>query len=222
MTEDAQVRHKRRRLVWLGLAAALVLLAILVAAPMVSLNRYKSRITHLMSDSLGRPVRLSAVELRMLPRPGFVLSDLTVEEDPAYGAEPVLHAGTVTASIRLLSIFTGKLEISRISLDDATLNLVRASAGQWNLDPLFRTAAAKAGAGGAAGQRRPAPLPYLEATNSRINIKSGVEKLPYSLVDTDLSFWEEKPGEWRIRLRGQPAGRERAQGGGVAADAGSF
>ena len=150
MTEDAQVRHKRRRLVWLGLAAAAVLLAILVAAPLVSLNRYKSRITHLMSASLGRPVRLSSVELRMLPRPGFVLSDLTVEEDPAYGSEPVLRASTVTASIRLLSLFTGQLEIGRISVDDATLNLVRADAGHWNLDPLFRTAAAKAGAGGVA------------------------------------------------------------------------
>jgi hypothetical protein len=205
MTEDAQVRHKKRRLIWLGLAAAAVLLAILVAAPLVSLNRYKSRITHLVSSSFGRPVRLSSVELRMLPRPGFVLSDLTVEEDPAYGQEPVLHASTVTASIRLLSLFTGQLEIGRISVDDATLNLVRAGAGRWNLDPLFRTAAAKAGAGGAAGQHRAGPLPYLEATNSRINIKSGAEKLPYSLVDTDLSFWEEKPGEWRIRLRGQPA-----------------
>jgi hypothetical protein len=205
MTEDAQVRHKRRRLVWLGLGAAAVLLAILVAAPLVSLNRYKSRITHLMSASLGRPVRLSSVELRMLPRPGFVLSDLTVEEDPAYGSEPVLRASTVTASIRLLSLFTGQLEIGRISVDDATLNLVRADAGHWNLDPLFRTAAAKAGAGGVARQHHVVPLPYLEATNSRINIKSGAEKLPYSLVDTDLSFWEEKPGEWRIRLRGQPA-----------------
>jgi hypothetical protein len=207
MTEDAQVRHRRRRLVWLGLAAVAVLLAILVAAPLVSLNRYKSRITHLMSASLGRPVRLSSVELRMLPRPGFVLSDLTVEEDAAYGAEPVLHASTVTASIRLLSLLTGQLQISRISVDDATLNLVRAGAGRWNLDPLFRTAA-KAGAGGAAGaggQHHAVPLPYLEATNSRINIKSGTEKLPYSLVDTDVSFWEEEPGEWRIRLRGQPA-----------------
>ena len=45
---------------------------------------------------------MSGVELRLLPRPGFVITDLTVEEDPAYGAEPVLHANTVTAAIRLL------------------------------------------------------------------------------------------------------------------------
>ena len=54
-------------------------------------------------------------------------------------------------------------------------------------------------------QGRLVPLPYLEATNSRINIKQGFEKLPYSLVNADLSFWEENPGDWRVRLKGQPA-----------------
>lgn len=204
MTEESLGRHRGRKRLWLALAAALVLLAVLVAAPMVSLNRYKGRIAQLMAASLGRPVRLSSVELRMLPRPGFVLSDLTVEEDPAYGAEPVLHASTVSVSIRLLSLLSGRLEISRISVDDASLNLVRTSEGRWNLDSLFRTAAAKTGAASGAGSSRAVPLPYLEATNSRINIKSGLEKLPYSLVDTDVSFWQEEPGRWRIRLRGQP------------------
>ena len=54
-------------------------------------------------------------------------------------------------------------------------------------------------------QGRAVPLPYLEATNSRINIKQGFEKLPYSLVNADLSFWEENPGDWRVRLKAQPA-----------------
>ncbi len=31
------------------------------------------------------------------------------------------------------------------------------------------------------------------------------EKLPYSLVNADLSFWEENPGDWRVRLKAQPA-----------------
>ena len=209
MTEDAQGRQrKRRRPAAAGLALAVVaaILAVLIVPPLVSVSRYKSRITHLMSASLHRPVRLSSVELRLLPRPGFLLTDLTVEEDPAYGAEPVLHANTVAASIRLLSLWRGQLEISRISVDEASLNLVRTGAGRWNLDPLFRTAAAQAEpAADGTGPRHAVPLPYLEATNSRINIKNGAEKLPFSLVDTDLSVWQEEPGDWRIRLRGQPA-----------------
>ncbi len=204
-TQEAQLRQPavgRRRLRWTLFGAAAILAVVVFVPPLVSIGRYKTRITKLIASSLGRPVRLSSVELRLFPWPGFVLTDLSVAEDPAYGAEPVLHANSVTASIRLLPLWRGRLEIGSISVDEASLNLVRAAPGQWNLDPLFRSAAK---AGGSAGERRGVPLPSLEATNSRINFKDGAEKLPFSLVDTDLTFWQESPGVWRVQLRGQPA-----------------
>jgi hypothetical protein len=208
MTEDAQPRQRKHQRLWLALAALAALLAVLIVPPLVSVSRYKSRITHLISTSLGHPVRLSSVEVRLLPRPGFLLTDLTVEEDPAYGAEPVLHANTVTASIRLLSLWRGRLEVDTISVDEASLNLVRTPAGRWNLDSLLRTATAQAQSeesGGEPGKLiKPVRLPYLEATNSRINIKNGDEKLPYSLLDAEMSLSQQSSGDWRVRLRGQP------------------
>lgn len=202
MTEAAQGRQRGRSKLWIAALALTILVSIIVIPPLVSINRYKSRIARAMSASLGRPVHMSGVEMRILPRPGFVITDLTVEEDPAYGGEPVLHANEVTAAIRLLSLWRGRLEISRISVDEASLNLVRTSEGRWNLDTLFRTAAhSEPGT----ADRKQNPLPYLEATNSRINIKRGVEKLPYSLVNADISFWEENPGDWRVRVKAQPA-----------------
>jgi hypothetical protein len=211
MTKDEQGRQRKRGRLWLALALLAVILAALIVPPWISVNSYKSRIAQLLAASFARPVRLASVELRLLPRPAFLLTDLTVQEDPAYGAEPVLHANTVTASIRLLSLWRGRLEIGAISVDEASLNLVRTGDGRWNLDSLFRTAAARVGSGsrlgaaGSGGVERKTPLPYLEATNSRINIKNGAEKLPFSLLSTDLSFWQEKSGDWRLRLRGQPA-----------------
>jgi hypothetical protein len=205
MTEDTEPRQKNHKRLWLALAALAVVLTILIVPPFLSVSRYKSRITELISASLGRPVRLSSVEVRLLPRPGFVLSDLTVEEDPAYGAEPVFHANTVTASIRLLSLWRGRLEIDSISADEASLNLVRAASGRWNIDSLLRTANAEAQtAAGSNGPGKPIRLPYLEATESRINIKNGVEKLPFSLLNAEMSLYQESPGNWRVRLRGQP------------------
>ncbi|HKF50359.1 MAG TPA: AsmA family protein [Terracidiphilus sp.] len=201
MSEDLEVQHKPRTKLWIVLGLVGLVVVLLVVPPLVSINRYKSRITQLVSAAVGRPVRLSGVELRLLPRPGFVLSDLTVQEDPAFGAEPVLHATTVMAAVRLESLWRGRLQISRISVDDASLNLVRAPDGRWNLDSLFRNATPKPGTSAGHAQERP----YLEATNSRINIKNGVVKLPYSLVEADASMWQESDGEWRVRLRGRPA-----------------
>jgi len=194
----------RRRILLVLAAVFLLILAFIFVPPLFGMGKYKGRITRLISASLGRPVRLSSVELRLLPRPGFVITDLSVAEDPAYGAEPVLHANTVTASIRLFSLLGGHLAIDSISLDEASLNVVHSGPGRWNLDPLFHTAAVKAGSVGTSPHGTQT-LPYLEATNSRINIKNGAEKLPFSLVNTDFEFWQPDPGEWRIRLRGQPA-----------------
>ncbi len=203
MNEQNEGRQRKRKRFWLLLMAlAVIVLAGLIVPPLVSVSRYKAQITQLISTSLGRPVRLSSVEVRLLPRPGFVLTDLTVEDDPGYGAEPVLHADTVAASIRLLSLWRGRLEIDSISVDEASLNLVRTSAGSWNIDPLLRTATAHAHT--ASARAGLVKLPYLEATNSRINIKNGVEKLPFSVVNARISLWQPNPGEWRVRLRGEP------------------
>ncbi len=208
MIDETQLRQRKRKRLWLALAALAVILAVVFVPPFVSVSRYKSRIAQLISASLGHPVRISSVEVRLLPRPGFLLTDLTVEENPAYGAEPVLHANSVTASIRLLSLWRGRLEIDTISVDEASLNLVRIPDGRWNLDSLLLPATSQrqseTGGAGPGKPKKPFKLPYLEATNSRINIMSGVEKLPFSLLDADLSFWQQSPGDWRLRLRGQP------------------
>jgi hypothetical protein len=207
MRDDTQGRHRNRKRLWLVLAAVAALLAALIGPPLVSIGRYKGQITRLMSASLGRPVHLSSVSLRLLPWPGFEFSDLVVDEDSAYGAEPVLHANSVTASFRLLALWRGQLQISSISMDEASLNLVRSSEGKWNLDPIFRTATSAGGN----GSRHPLHLPYLEAKNSRINVKDGDEKLPFSLLNTDVSLWQESSGEWRIRLRGDPVRTDLSQ-----------
>jgi hypothetical protein len=204
MTADGPGRRGHRRRLALLLALLVLLLAVVFVPPFISVGRYKGGVARLIAASLGRPVHLASAQLRLVPRPGFILNDLSVEEDPAFGSEPILHANTVTASIRLLSLWRG-LQISRISVDEASLNLVRNREGHWNVESLFRSASHSDGNSAGRSSAKQAALPYLEATDSRINVKNGAEKLPFSLIDADVSFWQEEPGEWRIRLRGQPA-----------------
>jgi AsmA family len=205
-SRDSAVRNKKRagRMRLRIVTGSILLLILLIfLPPWVSIGRYQGRIAQILSASVGRPVQISSVEMRLLPWPGFVMTNLSIAEDPAYGAEPVLHANTVRATIRLLPLWRGRIEIGGFHMDEASLNLVRAGQGRWNLDPLFRTVAARAGATADSGGA--VQWPSLDATNSRINIKNGAEKLPFSVVNTDLSLWQANPGEWRIRLQGQPA-----------------
>jgi AsmA-like protein len=210
--EKSKARWKRRITVVSGLIALLA--AGLVLPPLVNISRYQRRVAALMAQSFGRPVHMSSVELRLLPLPGFVLHDLSVSEDPEFGVEPILSARTVVASVRLQSLWRGKLEVNRVSVDEASLNLVRTARGRWNLSSLMLSAQPALAGGGSAsgppGVQEPSVLgtsahfPYLEATDSRVNLKNGVEKSPFSLVSADLSLWQDEPGKWRVRLRGQP------------------
>jgi hypothetical protein len=185
------------------LAAALILLALFLLRPGAS--PLKSRITLSISSAVGRPVDIGSVHLRLLPRPGFDLENLVVYDDPAFGAEPMLRAGEVTAALRLTSLVRGRLEIARLDLTEPSLNLVHAASGRWNLEALLeRTAHIPLAPTGKANLEPRPGFPYIEATSARINFKSGPEKKPYALINADFSLWQDSENSWGVRLKAQP------------------
>ena len=164
-----------------------------------SIGRYKVKFTHLVSASLGRPVRLSSVELR-LSRARASLSRILALMRIRRTAPN--RCSTRTRSPRPSGCFRCGAGALR-SADQRRRSQPEPCPhrrGRWNLESLLarlRRAPTM--------RPRQCPLPYLEATNSRINFKNGIEKLPFSLVNADVSLWQENPGDWRLRLRGQPA-----------------
>ena len=64
-----QKRPSLRR--WIPLAAVGLAVVAFVLPPLVNINRYQHRIANSISRSIGRPVHISSVRLRLLPLPGF-------------------------------------------------------------------------------------------------------------------------------------------------------
>lgn len=197
--------RKRKKKYPLLLAIALVIVAALVLPPLVNLSRYQHRIAASISRSLGRPVEMSSVKLRLLPAPGLEISNFVVDEDPAFGAEPMLRAPSMVAYLRLASLWRGRFEVSRISLDSPSLNLTRDAQGRWNIGTVLLRASHISNAPTAQRHAGAAPrFPYIEASDGRINFKQGEEKKPFSLLNADFSMWLANPGEWRLRVEAQP------------------
>jgi hypothetical protein len=199
------VAKKRSLRRWILPVAAVLLATAVVAPPLISLNRVHRQIADSISLAIGRPVRMSSIKLRLLPRPGFEIADFVVEDDPLFGAEPILRSSQVVASVRLLPLWRGRLEIARIAFDEPSLNVVRNREGRWNFNSLLSQAAQIPKA--PTGERHPGGLqrfPYIDASNARINFKSGDEKLPFSFFNADLAVWLANPGEWRIEFAAQP------------------
>lgn len=195
----------RKRLV----IAACVLLALVVLAllpPLVNVNRFQRRIASSISRSVGRPVHLDSVSMTLLPLPGFTLENFVVSEDPQFGSEPVMRADEVKATLRVSSLWRGKLEFSTISLTAPSVNLVRNAAGRWNLETILLQASQIDAAPTQQKRAGSTPrFPYIEATDARVNVKLGDEKTPFSLTGAEFALWLPDPQEWRLRLKAKPA-----------------
>lgn len=186
-----------------AVGAALILLALFLIRPGAS--RLKSRLIYSISAAVGRSVDISSVHLRLLPRPGFDLKNLVVYDDPAFGAEPMLRASEVTASLRLMSLVRGRMEVSRLDLAEPSLNLANRGNGHWNVEGLLEraTQSTLVPSGKASSNQRPA-FPYIEGTSGRINFKNGTEKRPYALTNADFALWQESDNGWGMRLKAEP------------------
>ncbi|GGG69521.1 AsmA family protein [Edaphobacter dinghuensis] len=194
---------RRFLFLWLALVALLLLA---IVPPLITVNRLQRRIATSISQSLGRPVHLDQVTLNLLPLPGFTLDNLVVNEDPAFGSEPIIRANSVRVTLRISSLWTRRVEFSTISFTDPSVNLVHLPNGKWNLESILLQASHIEAAPTAQKKAGPTPrFPYIEATGARLNIKLGQEKIPLSFTDAEFALWLPSPEQWHLRLKADPA-----------------
>ena len=187
-----------------GLIILMIFLG-LVVPPFVNVGRYRAYIADSMSRALGRPVAFGNISLRLLPQPGFDFENLTIGDDPAYSAEPILRAEEVNAVLRISSLWRGRMEIARLSFKYPSLNLVRRGQGDWNVESLLYRASRTPAAPTTSIRPQSRPrFPYIEATDGRINFKVGLEKKVFAFTEAKFAVWSSTENEWRVRLEAKP------------------
>ncbi|HEY4380077.1 MAG TPA: AsmA family protein [Acidobacteriaceae bacterium] len=209
---DQGTRSSRGRIrLFVLLALLAIFLLIAFVPPLFNMSRFQQRIARNISAALGRPVHFDHVSLTLLPMPGFTLENFVVDEDPAFGFEPILRAGEVRVTLRISSLWRRHVEFSKISLGagetgvSPSVNLVHASNGAWNIESLLLRASQLQAA--PTDQRFAGPdrrFPYIEATNARLNLKLDQEKTPFSLTEADFALWLPEPHQWHLRLEARP------------------
>jgi hypothetical protein len=162
----------------LGIVAAIVLLAIaaLVAVPyLVDTPRIQAYIASNATQALGRPVKFSAVSLRVLPRPAVVLHDLEVAEDPKFGAAPFLTLKTGRINLKVMPLLTGRVELGDVVLDKPIVTVVQAADGRLNISTLGTGSGPKpAGEPGKPGRSSGAGGAGAAVAVSRVSVDGGV------------------------------------------------
>ncbi|MGH3184395.1 MAG: AsmA family protein, partial [Streptosporangiaceae bacterium] len=185
----------------------MVLVAIPVVVPWITLPRLRTRTLLALQTGLGRGVSADAVHLQIFPRPGIELEGVRLEEDPAFGLEEMVVAQDATATLRWLPLLRGRLVFAGIHLDQASINLVRTREGRWNISALLdrdQSPTRSSGVAGAAGQHPVRPqFPYLEWSDARVNFKLEQTKTRFYLDQVEGSLVRES-ADWRLRARFQP------------------
>ena len=188
----------------LGLGVSAVLVAGLIA-PFLTADQFGKRLQASLEGALGRRVKLGKVHYNLFTGPGFSVSDVTIYEDPAIGAEPIAYIqdpGSLQVVPSLWALLRGHFEISSIRLDGASLNLSKSGPasewGRWNFAALVNRSVMRT-------------IPAIHVRNGRINFKFGDTKSVFYLMDTDLDI--SPPGSlgggWKVSCEAQAARADR-------------
>ena len=176
------------------------------AVPKLTEGWGRDRLLRALEQGSGRKVKIGQVDFRLVPTPGFAVSDVRIGEDPAIGAEPAAWVETLVVRPSLLALFQGRFAIASVRFEDnISLNLTRvdtpARGVTWNFASL---------ASAASGAKATA-FPAIHMSGARINFKFGDTKSIFYLqnTDVDLSPASIPGGPLKIRVSGDPARTDR-------------
>jgi len=172
-------------------------------------TRLRNVVTSRLEAAFGRPVQAADYSFSLWEGPVLEADSVIVGEDPRFGYEYFLRADSLQARFRWLPLLRGRIELGTLSFTRPSLNLVRASNGDWNIEAwLPRPASGQIGSA-AASSRSPAAwakprLRRIEVQGGRVNFKRGVEKLPFAFNNVEGSLEQEPSGSWRVDLEAAP------------------
>lgn len=189
--------HRRSR--WLAITVGSLALTAWLLPSLLSTERFRGRLEAGLEAVVHRPVSFGAAEFRLLPRPGFILDKVVIQEDPAFGGEPFARIDRVECDLRWRRLWSRHLELGRLRLERPSFNIVRNAQGEWNLENLLAERVGTRGNGRGRSGERSSPT-NIEASDARLNFKIGDDKKPFAIVDLRARM-DFDPTLDRIRFR---------------------
>jgi len=200
---------------WMKMLLAFVGLVVLGLASIpffVNANTFRPTIKTQLTRALGRSVKLGDLRLSIFS-PSLVAKDLSVADDPNFGAAPFLTAKEVRIGVFLRPlIFSRKVDIRSFEITSPQITLISATNGIWNFSSIGRLPGNGTAADGAS-KASPTDFPVLDVR--RFVIEDGrvvIASTPahdqprvYENVDlnvSDLSFDSQFPFDLSANLPG--------------------
>ena len=166
---------------WLGIVVALLLVMVLAIPFLINVNQFRPRLEAALTQALGREVKLGDLKLSILS--GSVqASDLDIADDAAYSKTPFVRAKSLKVGVELEPLlFSKKLVVTGIEIQEPEIALVQSDAGVWNFASLGTKTqtnpppAAPPPAASSAGSMQDLTVKLVKITNGRLSVKTAGE-----------------------------------------------
>lgn len=201
----------------LRLVIAVVALLIVVAiALMIFFNseQIKSTLITQVKERTGAELVIEQdLSLSFFPWLAIETGGISLSQPPAFSqTDPALTIGAVSASIKLMPLFSGDIEVGAVTVSDATLNMMTGLQGKSNLQAFSE--AMQKGQTTEVTQEEASEarvldltLQKLELNNFTVNQFDANNKLSQSFTLEQLMIEDFRPGEFRpVAANGKIAG----------------
>ncbi len=175
----------------IGAVALLVVIAVIVLPMVIDPNDYKGDIAKAVREQTGRELTISEpLKLSVFPWLGIDAGGVSLSNAPGFGEAPFASLGALELRVKLLPLFSGKLQVDTVVVQDLTLNLARDARGATNWEGLSGKDKGKVDAKQEkAGERRDLALDVqgVEVRNARLVWDDRQAKSRYELKDLNLT-----------------------------------
>lgn len=156
-----------------GIVVAIVVLAVVGVRSLLDANRYKPALESELSKVLGRDVKVGALDFSIFS--GSVsAAAITISDDPRFGSNPFLQAKVLHAGAEVMPlIFSHRLNVTGITIDDPEILLLQAPSGAWNFSTLGATKNGARPQPAAPAQTQQSGTSGMDLSVSSININKG-------------------------------------------------
>jgi AsmA protein len=175
------------------LIAFAVFVLILIALPfLINVNTFRPKIESEASSALGRQVTVGNLSLSILS--GHVEADsIAIADDPAFSKSPFVTAQSLKIGVELMPlIFSRKVRVTEIVLEQPQITLLKAANGTWNFSSLGGPSTKKPAEPkpGEAGPPPDVSVGKLNVNNARLTVeKVGSSRKPrvYDKVNIEVT-----------------------------------
>ena len=195
MTSSPASFPKKRTGVKIVVGLVVLIAVVALALPLfVNAATLRPVLESKLSAALGRKVQVSDLHFSLFSG-GVAAEGLSISDDPAFGPSPFIQAKAVKVSVSLLPlIFSHKLDVQGITIEDPQIFLIQSTAGRWNYSSLGNQSAAPpvpaprtAAPTPASAGRDEARIGEIRISGGRFSITQGA-KHPLVLQNVDLQM----------------------------------